>query len=148
MKVTTTTYSAQYGHTSGGFIEYTSKSGNRDLHGSAYEYFGNDVLNSAGYFGTLGKTPYRNNNFGFTVSGPVVIPKLYNGQNRTFFFSNIDWTRFRSGVLPGFGNTTPIDSFKAGDFSDLLTTNQRSSPWMHSAGQFSRARSSTRLPLN
>ena len=37
---------------------------------------------------------------------------------------NFDWTRFRSGVLPGFGNTTPTDAFKAGDFSSLLTTNQ------------------------
>jgi carboxypeptidase family protein len=124
MKVITTTYSAQYGHTSGGFIEYTSKSGTNTLHGSLYEYFGNDALNAAGYFGTLGKTPYRNNNFGFTAGGPVVIPKVYNGHKETFFFSNIDWTRFRSGVLPGFGNTTPTDAFKAGDFSALLTNNQ------------------------
>jgi hypothetical protein len=121
VKVITTSFSAQYGHTSGGFIEYTSKSGTNALHGSAYEYFGNDALNAAGYFGTLGKTPYRQNNFGFTLGGPVVIPKLYNGRNKTFFFTNIDWTRFRSGILPGFGNTTPIDAFKAGDFSSLLT---------------------------
>ena len=124
VKVITTSFSAQYGHTSGGFIEYTSKSGTNTLHGSAYEYFGNDALNAAGYFGTLGKTPYRQNNFGFTLGGPVVIPKVYNGRNKTFFFVNIDWTRFRSGILPGFGNTTPIDAFKAGDFSSLLTTNQ------------------------
>ena len=54
----------------------------------------------------------------------MVIPKIYNGRNKTFFFMNFDWTRFRSGVLPGFGNTTPTDAFKAGDFSSLLTTNQ------------------------
>src|SRR5207253_3601980 len=72
----------------------------------------------------LKKTPVRNNNFGFTAGGPVVIPKIYNGRNKTFFFMNFDWTRFRSGVLPGFGNTTPTDAFKAGDFSSLLTTNQ------------------------
>jgi hypothetical protein len=94
------------------------------LHGSAYEYFGNDALNAAGYFGRAGKTPYRNNNFGFTVGGPVVIPKVYDGHNRTHFFVNIDWTRFRSGVLPGFGNTTPTDLMKAGNFSEILTTNQ------------------------
>ncbi len=126
MKVITTSYSAQYGHTSGGFIEYTSKSGTNTLHGSAYEYFANDVLNARGFFGQapLKKTPVRNNNFGFTAGGPVVLPKLYNGRNKTFFFLNFDWTRFRSGVLPGFGNTTPTDAFKAGDFSSLLTTNQ------------------------
>src|SRR5690242_3601230 len=126
MKVITTTYSAQYGHTSGGFIEYTSKSGTNNIHGSAYEYFANDALNARGFFAPppLRKTPVRNNSFGFTLGGPVTIPKVYNGHNKTFFFTNFDWTRFRSGVLPGFGNTTPTDAFKAGDFSSLLTTNQ------------------------
>ena len=135
MKVITTTYSSQYGHTSGGFIEYTSKSGTNSLHGTAYEYFANDALNARGFFDadcdnvtgqctSRAKTPVRNNAFGFTLGGPVVIPKVYNGRNKTFFFTNIDWTRFRSGVLPGFGNTTPTDAFKAGDFSSLLTTNQ------------------------
>ena len=51
-------------------------------------------------------------------------PEAYNGRNKTFFFVNFDYTRLRSGVLPGFGNTTPIDAFKAGDFSSLLTGNQ------------------------
>ena len=125
VKVITTTYSAQYGHTSGGFIEYTSKSGTNNLHGSVYEYFGNDHLNAAGFFGTAGKTPYRNNNFGFTLGGPVVIPKVYDGHNKTHFFVNIDWTRFRSGVLPGFGNTTPTDLMKAGNFSEILDTSKQ-----------------------
>jgi hypothetical protein len=124
VKVITTTYSAQYGHTSGGFIEYTSKSGTNIPHGSVYEYLGNDALNAAGFFGTAGKTPYKNNNFGFTLGGPVVIPHVYDGHNKTHFFVNIDWTRFRSGVLPGFGNTTPTDLMKAGNFSELLTGNQ------------------------
>ncbi len=48
-----------------------------------------------------------------------MIPHVYDGHNKTFFFTNFDWTRLRSGVLPGFGNTTPIDAFKAGDFSSL-----------------------------
>jgi hypothetical protein len=135
MKVITTTYSAQYGHTSGGFIEYTSKSGTNQVHGTAYEFFANDALNARGFFDadcvaatgqctSRKKTPVRNNAFGFTLGGPVVIPKVYDGKNKTFFFTNIDWTRYRSGVLPGFGNTTPTDAFKAGDFSSLLTTNQ------------------------
>ena len=54
---------------------------------------------------------------GFTLGGPII-------KNKTFFFVNFDWTKFESGVLPGFGNTTPIDAFKAGDFSALLTNNQ------------------------
>src|SRR5947208_17184307 len=104
------------------------------MQGSAYEYFANDALNARGFFdadcnaaGTCTsrpKTPIKNNSFGFTVGGPVKIPHVYDGHNKTFFFTNFDWTRFRSGVLPGFGNTTPIDAFKAGDFSALLTGKQ------------------------
>src|SRR6202022_3651526 len=70
------------------------------------------------------KTPLKNNAFGFTLGGPAVIPHIYNGHNKTFFFTNIDWTRMRQGVLPGFGNTTPTDAFKAGDFSSLLAGTQ------------------------
>ena len=112
MKVITTTYSAQYGHTSGGFIEYTSKSGTNNIHGTAYEYFANDALNARGFFDAdcdaawnctpRQKTPLKNNGFGFTAGGPFVIPKVYNGRNKTFFFTNIEWTRVREGVLPGF----------------------------------------------
>src|SRR3954464_7154310 len=122
MKVITTTYAAQYGHTSGGFIEYNSKSGTSSLHGSAYEYFANDALNARGFFDStcdasgnctpLKRSPVKNNAFGFTLGGPVVIPKVYNGRSKTFFFTNIDLTRVREGVLPGFGNTTPIDAFR------------------------------------
>jgi hypothetical protein len=114
--VVTTTYSAQYGHTSGGFIEYTSKSGTNDFHGSAYSYLASDSLNSQGYF-KLPKTPLDNKNWGATLGGPIK-------KGKTFFFINADWTRFRSGTLEGFGNTTPIDAFKAGDFSALLTGRQ------------------------
>ena len=114
--VVTTTYSAQYGHTSGGFIEYTSKSGTNKLHASAYSYLANDALNSQGFF-KLPKTPTDNKNWGATLGGPII-------KNKTFFFVNADWARFRSGTLEGFGNTTPIDAFKAGDFSALLTTNR------------------------
>ena len=119
MKVITTTYSAQYGHTSGGFIEYTSKSGTNAYHGSGYGYFADDALNAKGFF-AVGKTPLSNNNYGGTLGGPVVLGKLYDGHNKTFFFTNVDYTRLRSGVLPGFGNTTPTDAFKDGDFSALL----------------------------
>jgi hypothetical protein len=123
VKVITTSYSAQYGHTSGGFIEYTAKSGTNALHGSGYGYFADDAFNAKGFF-AVGKTPLSNNDYGVAIGGPVVIPGVYDGHNKTFFFTNYDYTRLRSGILPGFGNTTPIDAFKAGDFSTLLTTNQ------------------------
>ena len=116
VKVTTTSYSAQYGHTSGGFIEYTAKTGTNAFHGSGYGYFADDTFNKKGFF-AVGKTPLSNNNYGATLGGPVI-------RNKTFFFGNFDYTRLRSGVLPGFGNTTPTDAFKAGDFGALLTGNQ------------------------
>ncbi len=119
MKVTNSMYSAQYGHTTGGTVEYTSKSGTNELHGSFYEYFANDKLNARGFFPDRA-SKQRSNAFGFTIGGPVVLPKLYDGHNKTFFFFNMDWLKFRSGVLPGFGNTVPIEPFRRGDFSALL----------------------------
>lgn len=123
MKVINTTYSAQYGHTSGGFIEYTSKSGSNELHGSLYEYFSNEALNASGFFGTF-RPKDRKNNYGGSLGGPVYVPKLYDGRNRTFFFLNWDIYDFRSGTLPSYANTTPVDAFKQGDFGQLLTGNQ------------------------
>lgn len=123
MKVINTTYSAQYGHTSGGFIEYTSKSGTNEVHGALYEYFSNEKLNASGFFGTF-RPKDRKNNYGGSIGAPVYIPKVYDGRNRTFFFLNWDLYDFRSGTLPSFANTTPTDSFKGGDFGALLTGNQ------------------------
>ena len=126
VKVISTSYSAQYGHTSGGFIEYTGKSGTNSYRGSVYDYVADDKFNSTGFFAKkagTGPSPLSNNNYGATFGGPVKLFK-YDGHNKTFFFVNYDYTRLRSGVLPGFGNTTPIDAFKNGDFSALLTGNQ------------------------
>jgi hypothetical protein len=126
VKVISTTYSAQYGHTSGGFIEYSSKSGTNVFRGSAYEYMADDALNKNTIFaerGGIDKTPIRNDNFGFTLGGPVRLPG-YDGRNKTHFFVNVDYTRIRSGTIAGFGNTTPIDAFKNGNFGALLTNNQ------------------------
>ena len=116
VRVVSTTYSAQYGHTSGGFIEYTSKSGANRLRGGAYGYLASDALNAKGFFAAP-KSPLDNKSWGGTLGGPIV-------KNKTFFFVNADWTRFRSGTAEGFGNTTPIDAFRAGDFSALLTGRQ------------------------
>ena len=118
VKVISTTYSAQYGHTSGGFIEYSSKSGTNVFRGSVYEYMADDAFNQNTIFaerGGIEKTPIRNDNFGFTLGGPVRLPG-YNGTNKTHFFVNVDYTRIRSGTIAGFGNTTPIDAFKARGF--------------------------------
>jgi hypothetical protein len=123
MRVITSSYSAQYGRSSGGTVEYTSKTGTKELHGSLYHYFANDALNARGFFPDR-PSKIRSNAYGFTVGGPIYIPKIYDGRNKTFFFTNFDWLKFRSGHLPGFGNSTPIDAFKRGDFGALLTGTQ------------------------
>jgi hypothetical protein len=126
VKVISTTYSAQYGHTSGGFVEYSSKSGTNLYRGSVYEYMADDALNQNTIFaerGGIEKTPIRNDNFGFTLGGPLRLPG-YDGRNKTHFFVNVDYTRIRSGTIAGFGNTTPVDAFKQGNFGALLTGSQ------------------------
>jgi hypothetical protein len=77
MKVTTSTFSAQYGHSNGGTIEYTSRSGTKDLHGSFYEYLANDALNARGFFPTRRR---RSEATRLALrSAAVFIPKVYDG---------------------------------------------------------------------
>jgi len=85
---------------------------------------GNTVLDARGEY-LPNRTKLINNDPGFTLGGPVVIPKVYNGRNRTFFFTNLDSAHIRQGFLPGFTNTVPLPAMRTGDFSSLLdTTNQ------------------------
>lgn len=81
-------YSAEYGRNASGQIDVVTKSGTNTLHGSAYEYLRNDFFDANNYYNNYVGTrisKYRYNDFGFTVGGPVYIPKLYNGKNKTFF---------------------------------------------------------------
>ncbi len=123
MKVNNSTFSAQVGRTSGGLVSYTTKSGTSQLHGSAYEYVNTDAFNARGE-NEAKPTSLHLNSYGFTLGGPVWIPKVYDGRKKTFFFFNMDFTHKTAGALPNFGLTTPIDPFKAGDFSSVLNTAQ------------------------
>src|SRR5947209_4125568 len=124
MTVVQNTFSAQYGHTSGGFITYTTKSGTSKLHGNLYDFYTNNKLDASNYFlgpvlqkGGLGKTlPLGQNNWGFALGGPI--PKL----KQTFWFFNLDGLDYHSTVNTGFVNTLPTDAQRRGDFSALLDT--------------------------
>ncbi len=124
MTVVQNTFSAQYGHTSGGFITYTTKSGTNKLHGNLYDFYTNNKLDASNYFlgpvlqaGGLGKTlPLGQNNWGFALGGPI--PKL----KQTFWFFNLDGLDYHSTVNTGFVNTLPTDAQRRGDFSALLDT--------------------------
>lgn len=119
-KIVTDNFSAQYGRTSGGFVVYTTKSGTSAFHGGVYDYYNYQGLNATGEL-IKQKTPTRNENWGFLVGGPVVIPHLYDGRkHQTFFFANLDDLHFDQGTLPSFGNTAPLTSSLQGDFSNPL----------------------------
>ncbi len=117
------TFSAQYGHTSGGFVEYTTKSGTSEYHGEVYEYFDNDKLQARGEIAPI-RPPVRQNQYGFTLGGPIVIPKVYNGRKKTFFFFNYDMFKYtNAGAGSGLG-TVADNQVRTGDFSQSLTGQQ------------------------
>lgn len=102
-RASTSTYSAEYGRTPGGQFVFNTRSGTNAWHGSAFEYFRNDVLDANNYFNkrTTPITPRqveRQNDFGGTFSGPLSIPHVYDGRDRTFFFFSYEGLRLRSPV--------------------------------------------------
>ncbi len=120
----TSNYSAEYGQAGSVVINMTMKSGTNQFHGSGYEYLVNEDLNAGNPFsqtlnGEFGKYRPRNrrNDFGGTLGGPVWIPKLYNGRNRTFFFWNYE--EFLETTQYGFTDTVPTAAFLKGDFSAI-----------------------------
>jgi len=98
-KATTSTYSAEYGRSPGGQFSFTTRSGNNALHGSLFHFFRNDALDANNFFSNAtatAKPKQRQNNFGGTFGGPVVIPNVYNGKDRTFFFASYEGLRLRT----------------------------------------------------
>lgn len=86
--IQTSVPSAKYGFASG-VIEVSTRSGTNELHGTLYEFFRNDKLDARNFF-LAGKTRRKRNQYGFAGGGPVFIPKLYDGRNRTFWFANFE----------------------------------------------------------
>lgn len=117
LEVQTGTYSAQYGAYMGVHVNMVSKSGANSLHGTALEFVRNDILDSRPYFLTneTGKNPLHQNQFGFELAGPVIIPRLYNGRNRSFFMGSYEGLRQVKGVASLATIMTP--QMFQGDFS-------------------------------
>lgn len=125
-KVETNNFSAEYGRAAGGVFNVVTKSGTNDPHFSLYEFFRNDKLNANDFFANrarIKRAPFRFNQFGGTFGGPVVIPKLYNGRNKTFFFTNVELVRFIQGVT--FTATLPDPNQLTGNFSNARLTDGR-----------------------
>lgn len=110
--------SAEFGRSAGANVNIAIKSGTRDLHGSLYEYLRNDKFDANEWFANKqgrGKVPFKQNQYGVAVGGPVVIPKVYNGREKTFWFGSWEGFRWRRGQTAQ--NTVPVDAMRNGDFS-------------------------------
>jgi len=120
--VQTSNYAAEFGQAGGGLFNITMKSGTNQYHGSGYDYFVNEDLNAAYPFtldpaGNKYRPRSRRNDYGGTLGGPVVIPHVYDGHNRTFFFFN--WEEFLESSTISFNQTLPNADYRAGDFSAI-----------------------------
>jgi hypothetical protein len=113
--VVTNAFSAEYGRTGTFFYTVTVKSGTNALHGTVYDNFVNTSLNARDFFSPT-RQIYHQNGGGYTIGGPVYIPKIYNGRNRTFFFFGHDLF-YSKGAFTGVLQTIPSLPFRRGDFS-------------------------------
>jgi hypothetical protein len=120
-KVQTNSFSAEFGRTTGGVINLVLKSGTNQFHGSVYEYLRNSKLDANDWFqNRAGRKlgTFQRNQYGFTLGGPVIIPGLYNGRNRTFFFGGYEGQRQRNQQTSTA--TIPTAAEISGNFSGTL----------------------------
>src|SRR6266513_1106494 len=112
-RVSSSTYSAEYGRNPGGQFAFETKSGTNQWHGTAYDYLRNDVFDASDWFNnylrsvqpTLTKPALRQNDFGGTLGGPVRIPRMYNGKDKTFFFVSYEGLRL---MQPQAASINPV----------------------------------------
>ena len=131
MQVLTADYQAEYGGAAGGQVRIITKSGGHDFHGSAYEYLRNSAMNANTWTRNQSPTtrfapPFRYNNFGFAVGGPVWIPGIHWTdplRQKLFWFFNQEWIRYR--FTDTQTQAVPTMLMRQGDFSELLSPN----PW-------------------
>src|SRR5580704_11471469 len=123
MRAQTNAFDAEYGHSAAAFINATTRGGTKQFHGTVYDYLRNNFLNANDFFSNrsgLGKAEFHQDDYGGSLGGPVTLPKLYRGRDRTFFFFNYEGTQLRQG-----GNTAeivPTALQRAGDFSQTVNT--------------------------
>ena len=117
-KLQTNSFDAEFGRFLGGVLNASTKSGANDVHGAAFDFVRNSFWNARDFFAAP-KPQFGYNQFGLSLSGPVYIPRVYNGRNRTFFFVLCDGSR--EGVPRAFVSTVPTALERAGDFSQTFT---------------------------
>jgi carboxypeptidase family protein len=117
-KVMTNNYSAEFGFAGAGVVNVLTKSGTNDFHGSLYEFIRNDVFDARNFF-AQSKAPFKQNQFGASLGGPLTIPKVFNGRNRVFFFIDYEGFRSRKGTTQNV-LVAPV-AWRQGDFREFLT---------------------------
>ncbi len=125
-KVQTNFFSAEFGNTGGAVINVVTKSGTNALHGAVYEFHRNSALNANSFFSNRAGRALpdsKRNVFGGTIGGPVRIPKVYNGKDRTFFFYDFEGSRVASATTRNV--TVPTLLERVGDFTDTRASNGR-----------------------
>ena len=120
-KMQTSAYDASVGHTMGSVVNVSTASGTNELHGEAHWFLRHSALDAPNFFNNKNNTPqpiYQDNRYGLSIGGPIWIPRIYNGKNRTFFFYAFEGNQF--GVPSQFSRTVPTAAQRTGDFSPLL----------------------------
>ena len=127
--IQTSNYAAEYGQVGGGMFNVTMSSGANQCHGSTYDYFVNEIFNAGNPFVTGSpqgnpRPRARRNDYGFTAGGPVLIPKVYNGHDKTFFFFNFEQFREATKINNQF-QTIPYADYRTGDFRAAILPNAK-----------------------
>jgi len=120
-RVQTTTYDAALGHTPGAVVNTMTTGGTNTLHGELHEFVANSALDAKDFFTNRSgskKIVYQDNRYGAAAGGPVILPHIYNGRNKTFFFYAYEGDKWGTPVT--VIDTVPTDAEKGGDFSALL----------------------------
>ncbi len=120
-KVQTSAFDAQLGHTTGSVVNVSTKGGTNEIHGSAWWWLRHSALDTPDIFqNRSGQTLaiYQDNRYGLAGGGPIVVPKLYNGKNKTFWF--FTWEANKFGSPAPITSTVPREAWRNGDLSDLL----------------------------
>jgi len=132
-RVETNALRAEFGQTSGGVVNVATKAGTNEFHGTLYEFFRNDAMDARNAFATQRdpltgriKPVLRYNQYGGTLGGPVRLPRVYDGRNRTFFFFGYEQWRHRTSSLRK--QTVPTEAQRNGDFSTTYDATGRVIP--------------------
>jgi hypothetical protein len=121
--VETNGFKPEFGQAGGGAITFASKSGTNEFHGSVYNFLRNDALDEKGFFETT-KGIYRQNNFGASLGGPVQIPGMYSGKNKTFFFAAYEGF-MNNQASNALTLSVPTPEMYDGDFSNWVDSQGR-----------------------